>query len=67
MIKGNDMSKDFKAKIVPDKYVGNLFSITNNGYQWTGLSLYDKEDIDTVICVLSDYYNKLVAQSNEKL
>lgn len=57
---------DFKAKIVPDKHVGNVLSITNNGYQWSGVSIKTDEDIEEVIRVLNEYMDEKLALNDDK-
>ena len=58
---------DFKVKIETDKYCGNILSVTQNGYQWTGLSIKTDDDIQEVIAVLIDFIEKKkqLEQSNE--
>ena len=58
---------DFNVKILPEKYCGNLLSVTYNGYQWTGLTLKTDDDIEKVIKTLNEYLdNKQLADNSEQ-
>jgi hypothetical protein len=56
---------DFKVKVIHDKYLGNVLSVTNNGYQWSSIPMGSNEQTEQVIQALNEYMDKRLADNKE--